>query len=141
VLSPSTKTKSPAFLRGFFYAEKEGFEPTVGSSPTTVFKTVPLNRSGISPWAKIEKQNTLPSLSAINNLKQRELQMKKAFKRKPVLRSKALKTVPGKGLEPPCLAALVPETSTSTNFATRANKFDNSQTNSVSDGVKIEVQL
>ena len=60
--------------------------------------------------------------------------MKKAFKRKPVLRSKALKTVPGKGLEPPCLAALVPETSTSTNFATRANKFDNSQTNSVSDG-------
>ncbi len=47
----------------FQLAEREGFEPTVGSSPTTVFKTVPLNRSGISPWAKIEKQKTLPTKS------------------------------------------------------------------------------
>ena len=43
-------------------AEKEGFEPPEGSSPSTVFKTVPFNRSGISPWAKIEKQAALQSL-------------------------------------------------------------------------------
>ncbi len=30
-------------------AEREGFEPSVGSSPTTVFKTVRLNRSRTSP--------------------------------------------------------------------------------------------
>jgi hypothetical protein len=35
------------------YAEREGFEPPVGSSPTTVFKTVAINRSAISPGAKI----------------------------------------------------------------------------------------
>ena len=49
--------------------------------------------------------------------------------------------VPEKGLEPPCLAALAPETSASTNFATRANKFDNSQTKSFQRVTKIEVQL
>ena len=35
-------------------AEREGFEPTVGSSPTAVFKTAAINRSAISPGAKIE---------------------------------------------------------------------------------------
>lgn len=32
-------------------AERQGFEPWV-SCPTTVFKTVPFNRSGISPYKK-----------------------------------------------------------------------------------------
>ena len=30
-------------------AERVGFEPTVGTSPTTVFETVPFNHSGTSP--------------------------------------------------------------------------------------------
>ena len=30
-------------------AERVGFEPTVETSPTKVFETVPFNRSGISP--------------------------------------------------------------------------------------------
>jgi hypothetical protein len=47
------KAKNPLFS-GFFSAEREGFEPPVGSSPTTVFKTVAINRSAISPRAKIE---------------------------------------------------------------------------------------
>jgi hypothetical protein len=34
-------------------AEREGFEPTVGSSPTAVFKTAAINRSAISPGANI----------------------------------------------------------------------------------------
>ena len=34
-------------------AERVGFEPTVGTSPTTVFETAPFNRSGISPSARI----------------------------------------------------------------------------------------
>lgn len=42
-------------------AERGGFEPPVGSSPTTVFKTVPINRSGISPGAKIETRRIMPS--------------------------------------------------------------------------------
>lgn len=36
-------------------AEREGFEPTVGSSPTAVFKTAAINRSAISPRANIEE--------------------------------------------------------------------------------------
>jgi hypothetical protein len=57
------KTKKPLFRVAFSVgAEKEGFEPPEGSSPSTVFKTVPFNRSGISPWAKIEKQAALQSL-------------------------------------------------------------------------------
>jgi hypothetical protein len=38
--------------RGFaFLAERVGFEPTVRKDPTTVFETVPFNRSGTSPKA------------------------------------------------------------------------------------------
>ena len=32
-------------------AERVGFEPTVGTSPTTVFETAPFNHSGTSPIA------------------------------------------------------------------------------------------
>ena len=32
-----------------FYKEEVGFEPTVRSSRTTVFKTAPINRSGTPP--------------------------------------------------------------------------------------------
>ena len=53
--------KNPPFERVLVLAEKEGFEPPEGSSPSTVFKTVPFNRSGISPWAKIETRQILPS--------------------------------------------------------------------------------
>ncbi len=35
--------------RLLYSAEREGFEPTVGSSPTAVFKTAAINRSAISP--------------------------------------------------------------------------------------------
>ena len=47
--------KSPnQLIRAFFIifrAEEEGFEPPV-VLPTTVFKTAPLNRSGIPPRQK-----------------------------------------------------------------------------------------
>ena len=42
-----------AFICNITPAEREGFEPTVGSSPTAVFKTAAINRSAISPRAKI----------------------------------------------------------------------------------------
>lgn len=48
------KTETPRKARRFIGAEREGFEPPVGSSPTTVFKTVAINRSAISPGANIE---------------------------------------------------------------------------------------
>ena len=56
------KTKTPCnhlvykalMMFGSPGAEREGFEPTVGSSPTAVFKTAAINRSAISPGAKIE---------------------------------------------------------------------------------------
>ena len=41
-------------MRGIKKAEGGGFEPPVGR-PTTVFKTAALNRSAISPWAKVRK--------------------------------------------------------------------------------------
>ncbi len=44
------------------YAEREGFEPPEGSSPSAVFKTAAINRSAISPRAKIEKRSTLPTM-------------------------------------------------------------------------------
>ncbi len=51
------------------------------------------------------------------------------------------KNVPRKGLEPPHLAALAPETSASTNFATSADKFYNSRKNTFSAASKIIITL
>jgi hypothetical protein len=48
--------KKTAKMPSFLFAEREGFEPTVGSSPTAVFKTAAINHSAISPWAKIESR-------------------------------------------------------------------------------------
>ena len=53
----------PQQLGHFCSAEREGFEPTVGSSPTAVFKTAAINRSAISPWAKIESCSDFKSAS------------------------------------------------------------------------------
>ncbi len=39
--------------RFLIYAEREGFEPTEGSSPSAVFKTAAINRSAISPGSNI----------------------------------------------------------------------------------------
>ncbi len=35
-------------------AERVGFEPTVAQRATTVFETVPFNRSGTSPFAGLD---------------------------------------------------------------------------------------
>lgn len=51
------------------------------------------------------------------------------------------KNVPRKGLEPPHLAALAPETSASTNFATSADKSYNSRKNTFSAASKIIITL
>jgi hypothetical protein len=54
-----------AYFCNITSAEREGFEPTVGSSPTAVFKTAAINRSAISPganigeWAKYHKQSDI----------------------------------------------------------------------------------
>ena len=45
--------KDLAFVRSFLNKEEVGFELTVRSSRTTVFKTAPLNRSGTPPKQSI----------------------------------------------------------------------------------------
>ncbi len=42
----------------FEVAERVGFEPTVDTRPTTVFETVPFNRSGISPGCCVARNYT-----------------------------------------------------------------------------------
>ena len=53
-----TNQKSP-FCAGIFVAERVGFEPTVDRGPTTVFETVPFNRSGTSPISLAARNYTL----------------------------------------------------------------------------------
>ena len=56
----------PQQVGHFCSAEREGFEPTVGSSPTAVFKTAAINRSAISPGANIEEWAKFHKLISIN---------------------------------------------------------------------------
>ena len=45
------KTKTRPCGRVSILAGREGFEPSVETSPTTVFETVPFNHSGTFPWS------------------------------------------------------------------------------------------
>ena len=52
--SPSPhKIKTSQTKSTRFYKEEVGFEPTVRSSRTTVFKTAPINRSGTLPYSLV----------------------------------------------------------------------------------------
>ena len=46
--------------RKFELAEKWGFEPQLGVTPLSVFKTNPFSRLGTSPWWSIGGLNTEP---------------------------------------------------------------------------------
>ena len=65
ILTRIKKQKHP-FEVLLYCAEREGFEPTVGSSPTAVFKTAAINRSAISPGANIEEWAKFHKLISIN---------------------------------------------------------------------------
>ena len=68
----------------------------------------------------------------------------KKIKKPPRLVREAVSDVPEKGLEPPRLAALAPEASASTNFATRAfviDKTRNSGFRISSVAAKVNFQL
>ncbi len=44
-------------------AEREGFEPPVGSAPTIVFKTIAFNHSAISPEGQMQYSTCLQDTS------------------------------------------------------------------------------
>ncbi len=57
-------------MRGFFIsAERVGFEPTMATRATTVFETVPINRSGTSPNSHGYYSRTVLNLSHLTALR------------------------------------------------------------------------
>ena len=62
--------------------EEVGFEPTVRSSRTTVFKTAPINRSGTPPFSSIRCNFIVSAQSLLSIIKFKIITTKLFYKKK-----------------------------------------------------------